>query len=160
MANVSEPVQGSSRERAKVTVRLGSKGYGGRSRGLTSSTRGRDASRSNCRCLRSRTPEAETSKSRIFAFPDESPIFPHPTDSAFQSARWTRIVPVRQSRTQGKWIVSETHGGAGVGSWKKRMPRRNGADTGSEFAGRESELTSGRCLSARSLEEPLSEGRQ
>ena len=106
---------------AKVAVKLGPKGKGSRSRGLSSSTRGQCAPRSNCRYLRSLcTSEAETSKPRIFAF-TRRPYFP---------PLWARIVPAGE----GKPIVSDAHGGAGVGSWRKRMPPCNGADRGSEFA--------------------------
>lgn len=83
------------------------------------------------------TPRAETSKPRILAFP-RRPIFPPPLYGS-------RIVPAGK----GKPIAREAHGGAGVRSWSKRMPSCNGADTGSEFARRESEQTSGRCLFAR-----------
>lgn len=133
----------------KVADRLGPKGVGGWSRGSTSPTRGLHAPRSNCRYLRSQTtPEAETSKPRIFASTGESPIFP-------PSLAWVQIPRRGQDRsgstepTAGKRIASDAQGGAGVGSWKKRMPSCNRADTGSEFARRESEQTSRRCLAAK-----------
>ena len=89
------------------------------------------------------TPEAETSKPRILASL-RRPIFP-PSRSGVPPRHEARIVPAGG----GKLIASEAQGGAGVGSWRKRMPSCNGADTGSEFARRESEQTSGRCLFAR-----------
>jgi hypothetical protein len=135
-----------------VAFRLGPKGNGDWSRGLTSPARGLHIPRSNCRRLRSRTPEAETSKSRSLALTGESPIFPPylcGTTKPKERPGSFRFIETKQ----GKLIVSEALGAAGVGSWKKRMPSCNGADTGSEFAGRESEQTSGRCLSARALGE-------
>ena len=133
----------------KVADRLGPKGDGSWSWGLTSPARSLRAPRSNCRYLRSHiTPKAETSKPRISASNGESPIFP-------PALEWVQIPQRGQDRsgsfepTVGKRIVSDAQGGAGVGSWSKRMPPCNGTDTGSEFARRESEQTSGRCLTAR-----------
>ena len=109
---------------------------------LSSSARGLYAPRSTCRYLRSlHTSEAETSKPCISAVA-RRPIFP--------PLSWARIVPAGD----GKLIASDAHGGAGVGSWRKRMPACNGSDTGSEFARRESEQTSRRCLFAGSSGEP------
>ncbi|TLM73390.1 hypothetical protein FDY93_19055 [Microbulbifer harenosus] len=58
-------------------------------------------------------------------------------------------------RATGKRAVRRADCGAGVGDWKKRMPRCNGADTGSNFARRESEQTSSWCLIAREAGEPI-----
>ncbi len=132
----------------KVADRLGPKGDAGGSRGLTSSARGPHASRSTCRCLRSHTPEAETSKPRILASTGEGPIFPPHSFSGRNRQGGPGSFRFVRAR-MGKQIASDARGGAGVGSWKKRMPACNGSDTGSEFARRESEQTSRRCLSAK-----------
>ncbi|QTA85041.1 Uncharacterized protein dnm_010440 [Desulfonema magnum] len=50
---------------------------------------------------------------------------------------------------RGKRTARQAHGDAGKGCRRKRMPCRNGADTGSEFARHESEQTSDRCFFAR-----------
>ena len=135
----------------------GQKGNAGGSWGLTSSTRGPHASRSTCRCLRSRTPKAETSKPRISASAGENPFFP-PLSAAVWSPRRGQDRSGSLEPMAGKRIASEADGGARVGSRSKRRPHRNGADTGSDFARRESELTSERCLTARFREEPFHEG--
>jgi hypothetical protein len=49
----------------------------------------------------------------------------------------------------GRAVARPTDGAAGKGCRKKRKPRCNGADTGSRFARRESEQTSGRSLITR-----------
>ncbi len=137
------------RNKQKWLTGLSCTGNAGRSWGLTSPARGQMLCRSISGCLRSQTPEVETSKPRIFAFPGESPIF------APQIPQRLNVRGLGQGRsdslmpTGGKPIASEAHGGAGVGSRRKRMPPCNGADTGSEFARRESEQTSKRCLSAK-----------
>ena len=147
MANTCESVQGPSSRTSQMADRLEPNGCAGRRRRLTSLTRGHYASRSTCRCLRSRTPEAETSKPRILAYHGRSPIFP---------PRYLYLNDYRTGQGRsgshtpgGKPIVSEAQGDAGVGPRSKRMPPCNGADTGSEFARRESEQTSKRCLFAR-----------
>lgn len=135
------------KKQLKWLISCGQNGNAGRSRGLTSSTRGQDAGRSNCRCLRLRTPKAETSKSRIFASIGENPIFA--PQLRFLRAEMGQCRSGSFEPNRGKLTVSEAYGGAGVGSWRKRMPLCNGADTGSEFARRESEQTSKGCLIAR-----------
>ncbi len=155
MANTCESVQGPSSRTSQMADRLEPNWYAGRRRRLTSLTRGHYASRSTCRCLRSRTPEAETSKPRILAYHGESPTFPP------RSFLYLNDYRMGQGRSGsqppgGKPIVSEAQGGAGVGPRSKRMPSCNGADTGSEFARRESELTS---YGGASLQESL-ENRQ
>ena len=148
----------------KVADRLEPKGDAGGSRGLTSSARGPYASRSTCRRLRSRTPEAETSKPRT------SPAFARARSFPPSGSPYPRAHPPARDRSGspepdgGKLSVSKAHGCAGVGSWSKRMPSCNGADTGSEFARRESEQTSRRCLAAKKCERLVlnreSEGRR
>jgi hypothetical protein len=135
------------RNQLKWLISWDQKGNAGRSWGLTSSARGQKPGRPTCRCLRSRTPEAETSKPRILASTGESPIFP-PLFAVVWIPQQGQDRSGSPEPTGGKPIASDAHGGAGVGSWKKRMPCCNGADTGSEFARRESEQTSRRCLSA------------
>ena len=144
----------------KVADRLGPKGNAGGSRGLTSSARGPHAGRSTCRCLRSHTSEAETSKPRIPACAGESPIFPPQPQESLKTQGWARVVPARSSQ-RGKPNEREAQGGAGVGPWRKRMPSCNGADTGSEFARRESELTSyGGASLRKSMKNRLKQGKQ
>ena len=114
--------------------------------------------RTNCRCLRSRTPKAERGKP-LLARPvdppegDESPIFP-PRPLSFSAK--ARIAPTCQSRQPRQADRKESPRSCGKGCWKKRMPFCNEADTSSEFARREGELTSSRCLFARALGEPKS----
>ncbi len=161
MANTCESVQGpSTKNKPKWLTGLSQKGNAGWSWGLTSPTRGQTPGRSTSGCLRSRTPEVETSKPRIFASPGESPIFPPQILQRLGVQELGRGRSGSLMPTGGKQIASDAHGGAGVGFWKKRMPSCNGADTGSEFARRESEQTSRWCLFARELEEPYSGGRQ
>ncbi len=149
MVNTCESVQGpSTRNKPKWLIGLGQKGNVRRSWGLSSPTRGQESGRSNSGYLRSRTPEAETSKPRILASTGENPIFP-PSLAWVQIPQWGQDRSGSFEPTVGKPIASEAHGGAGVGSTRKRMPPCNGADTGSEFARRESEQTSKRCLSAK-----------
>ena len=149
MVNTCESVQGpSTRNKPKWLIGLGQKGNVGRSWGLTSPTRGQEPGRSTSGYLRSRTPEAETSKTRILASTGENPIFPPPL-AKVHIPQWGQDRSGSPEPTAGKRIVSDAQGGAGVGSWRKRMPSCNGPDTGSEFARRESEQTSRRCLSAK-----------
>ena len=130
----------------KVADRLGPKGEAGGSRGLTSSARGPHASRSICRCLRSHTPEAETSKPRTSPRMARARSFPPSRSRSIDAQKVARDRSGSFESRRGKLTASEAHGRAGVGSWKKRMPCCNGTDTGSEFARRESEQTSRRCL--------------
>ena len=94
------------------------------------------------------TPRAETSKPRILASTSESPIFP-------PRPLWVQTPGQGQDRsgsfelTEGKPIASDAQEGAGIGSWKKRMPACNRPDRGSSFAPPRSEQTSRRCLSAK-----------
>ena len=139
-------------EQLKWLTSCSQEGNAGRSRGLTSSTRGQNAGRSNCRCLRLRTPKVETSKPRIFASTGESPIFASQLRLLRAEMGQCRSGSFEPNR--GKLIVSKACGGAGVGSWRKRMPFCNGADTGSDIcrgrpARRESEQTSRGYLVAR-----------
>ena len=149
MVNTCESVQGSSSvSKLKWLTSLGQKASGdgvgadgrqlvvGMLPGLFAGTYGR------------MTPEAETSKPRIFASNGESPIFP-PPPVRVQIPRRGQDRSGSFEPTGGKRIVSDAQGGAGVGSWRKRMSSCNGADTGSGFARRESEQTSRRCLFAR-----------
>ena len=165
MANTCESVQGPSLRTSQMADRLGPNGYAGRRRRLTSPTRGQDASRSTCRCLRSRTPEAETSKSRILAYHGESPIFP-PRSILYLSDYRTGQGRSGSRAPGGKPIVSEAQGGAGVGPRSKRMPSCNGPDTGSDIcrgrpARRESELTSfGGASLRKSTKNRLKQGKQ
>ncbi len=150
MVNTCESVQGpSTKNKPKWLIGLGQKGNAGRRWGLTSPTRGQRPGRSTSGYLRSQTPEAETSKPRIFAFPGESPIFPPQIPQRLSVRGLDRGRSGSLMSTGGKQIASDAHGGAGVGFWKKRMPSCNGADTGSGFARRESEQTSRWCLSAK-----------
>ncbi len=160
MVNTCESVQGpSTPNKLKWLISLSQKGNAGWSWGLTSPTRGQIPGRSNSGYLRSQTPEVETSKPRIFAFPGESPIFPPQIPRlSVEGLGQDRSGSVMS--TGGKQIASDAHGGAGVGSRKKRRPSCNEADTGSEFARRESEQTSRRYLFAKELEEPYSGGKQ
>ncbi len=176
MANICESVQGPSwrasqgrpqGRNVKVADRLEPKRYRGQEPGFNvaalmvsdgmRSFRASDVDAPICRCLRSRTPKVETSKAapgraRIFASTGESPIFPPRFDRASSSGRGPgsfRFVRVNR----GQRIVSDAHGGAGVGCWRKRMPSCNGVDTGSDIcrgrpARRESVQTSSGCLSA------------
>ncbi len=161
MVNICESVQGpSTRNKLKwLLLGLSQNGNAGWSRGLTSPTRGQIPGRSTSGYLRSRTPEAETSKTRILAPPGESPIFP-PQIPRLSVGGLGQDRSGSLMSTRGKPIASEAHGGAGVGSRRKRMPSCNGADTGSEFARRESEQTSRRYLPARESEEPYYGGKQ
>ena len=120
-------------EQLKWLTSCSQEGNAGRSRCLTSSTRGQDAGRPgrprpNCRCLRLRTPKVETSKPRIFASTGESPIFASQLRLLRAEMGQCRSGSFEPNR--GKLIVSKACGGAGVGSWRKRMPFCNGADTG------------------------------
>ncbi len=124
--------------------------------------------RSTCRCLRSRTPKAKRGNPVSPPGEGENPIFPPrlrrngarrpgsfrlaPMAPIFSPLVEARVVPghsaflIRQAdRKEGPWSC-------GTGCWKKRMPPCNEVDTGSEFARRESELTSGRCLAAKRCE--------
>ena len=160
MANTCESVQGPSSRTSQMADRLEPNAYAGRRRRLTSLTRGQHASRSTCGCLRSRTPEAETSKPRILAYHGESPIFP-PRSPLYLSDYRTGQGRSGSRAPGGKLIVSEAQGGAGVGPRSKRMPFCNGADTGSEFARRESELTSyGGASLPKSTKNRLKQGKQ
>lgn len=125
--------------------------------------------RSTCRCLRSHTPEAERGNPVSPPGEGQSPIFPHrlrrvgrdgqdrsgsppyPRSSLPSlrpgSFRGVQPLPRQADRKGSRWSC-------GTGCWKKRMPPCNEADTGSEFARRESEQTSSRCLFARSSGEP------
>jgi hypothetical protein len=138
MVNTCESVQGPSTPNkpkwlaAKGLIGLSQKGNARRSWGLTSPTRGLEPCRSTSGYLRSQTPKAETSKPRIFASPGESPIFPPQiprlTVGGLGQDRSGSLMP-----KGGKSIASEAHGGAGVGSRRKRMPSCNEADTGSDI---------------------------
>ena len=125
--------------------------------------------RSTCRCLRSRTPKAERGNPVSPPGEGQSPIFPPRARRAGVTAG---IVPVRPSYLRSSLPSlrpgsfrgmqpllrqADRKGGpwsCGTGCWKKRMPPCNKADTGSEFARRESEQTSSRCPFARSSGEP------
>lgn len=154
MANKCELVQGSSIAQAKVADWLGPKGVvaGGRSitcwsrgQGDRALTRDHHAARSICECLRShklRKRNVET---------------PYPARS--HSSSIPPVGPLRSAGAvlegpEGKQTARRAHGRAGVGGRNKRMPSCNGADTGSNFARRESAQTSDRCLVARESVDP------
>ena len=59
----------------------------------------------------------------------------------------------------GRAVARPTDGAAGKGCWRKRRQRCNGVDTGSEFARRENEQTSSRCLVTRKSEKQLLSGK-
>ena len=59
----------------------------------------------------------------------------------------------------GGAVVRPTDRAAGKGCWRKRRRRCNGVDTGSEFARRENEQTSSRCLVTRKPDKQLSYGK-
>jgi len=143
MANTCEPVQGSSQRTSqrcgrkagsvKMADRLGPKWCRGQEPAFnvaalvvtdrTISTRERTvhAPRSICRCLRSRTPEVETSKARISASTGERPIFPPQFVRASSYGRGPGSFRLTRAN-RGKRSVSGAVGGAGVGCWRKRMP--------------------------------------
>jgi len=125
--------------------------------------------RSTCRCLRSRTPKAERGNPVSPPGEGQSPIFPPRSRRVGRDGRDRSGSPpcprsslpslrpgsfrgvqssLRQAYRKGSPWSCRT------GCWKKRMPSCNEADTGSEFARRESEQTSSRCPFARSSGEP------
>jgi hypothetical protein len=55
---------------------------------------------------------------------------------------------------RGQPVARQTYGGAGLGYWKKRMPRCNGSDTGCNITRHESEPTSNWSYIARESVEP------
>lgn len=128
------------------------------------------STRSISRCLRSRTPKAERGNPVSPPGTGQSPIFPpllpkirggrpgsfRLTQSARSSlpSEEARVVPAHRAEAR-QANRKEGPRRCGKGNWKKRRPVCNGSDTGSEFARRESELTSSRCHLARSLAEPL-----
>jgi hypothetical protein len=59
----------------------------------------------------------------------------------------------------GRTVARPTDGAAGTGCWRKRRRGCNGVDTGSEFARRENEQTSSRCLVTRKPDQQLSYGK-
>ena len=59
----------------------------------------------------------------------------------------------------GRTVARPTDSAAGKGCWRKRRRRCNGVDTGSEFARRENEQTSSRCLVTRKLDKQPSYGK-
>jgi hypothetical protein len=127
------------------------------------------STRSTCRCLRSRTPKAERGNPVSPPVEGQSPIFPHRSRRVRCDGRDRSGSPPcpRSSLTSqrpGSFRVMQpstrqadrkgSPWSCGTGCWKKRMPFCNEADTGSEFARRESEQTSSRCPFARSSGEP------
>ena len=153
MANTSESVQGSSHE----SKPKGLLGLDQKVRWQESCPNDHDSrlmpARSNCGCLRPRTPKAEhvnpvsppgRARARS-SLPDRTRC----EKAGVVPARWS---PGRQANRK------EGPRRCGKGCWNKRMPGCNGSDTRSGFAGRESELTSSRCLFARSSGEPISRG--
>ena len=153
MANTCESVQGSSRaNKPKGLIGLDQKvrwqepcpnDHGSRL----------STTRSICGCLRPRTPKAE------HVNPVSPPVRARVRSSLpdRQTARWPESfrpafsLPRQANRKEGPRRCR-------TGCWKKRKPVCNGSDTSSEFARRESELTSSWCLFARSLGEPTSWG--
>ena len=159
MANTCESVQGPSRaSKPKGLIGLDQKVRWQESRPNDRGSRS-SSTRSTCGCLRLRTPEAE----------HVNPVFP-PRRARVRSSlpdracrEMARVVPTRWSpsrqaaRKESPWRCRQ-------GSWKKRRPCCNGADTGCGIcrgrpARRESELTSSRCLLARSSGEPTGRGK-
>lgn len=59
----------------------------------------------------------------------------------------------------GGTVARPTDRAAGKGCWRKRRRRGNGVDTGSEFARRENEQTSSRCLVTRKPDKQPSYGK-
>jgi len=126
--------------------------------------------RSTCRCLRSHTPRAERGNPVSPPGEGESPIFPprlrRKGVSRPGSFRFALMPPIFPPLTEARVVPGRaafllrqadrkgSPWSCGTGCWKKRMPPCNEADTGSEFARRESEQTSSRCPFARSPGEP------
>lgn len=170
MANTCKPVSGI----VMVASQMRLTGLDQKVRWQESRSMGRGpwplSTRSISRCLRSHTPKAERGNPVFPPGISKSPIFPPllPKLRAkglgsfrliserpiFSPSKEARVVPAREVETR-QADCKEGPRGCGKGSWKKRKPVCNGLDTGSEFARRESELTSRRCLFARSLVEPL-----
>ena len=153
MANICESVQGSSRaNKPKGLTGLDQTVRWQESRPNDRGSR-LSTTRSTCGCLRPRTPKAE--HGNLVLPPEEAR-----TRSSLPNRRggeMAGVVPVRWSlsrqadRKESRWKCRK-------GCWKKRMSGCNSSDTGSEFARRESELTSSRYLFARLFEEPTSWG--
>ena len=155
MANRCEPVQGSSyANKPKGLIGLDQKVRWQEPRANDRGSR-LQTTRSTCGCLRSHTPKAELGNPVSPPGNSENPIFPPLPQVPCGRAR---IVPIHLNRLSRQADRKESPRRCRTGCWKKRMPSCSGPDTGSEFARRESELTSSRCLSALNYVGPSSRG--